>query len=272
MALTVGQVMQTPHQEASIRALATRVRELQGPADAPRPAGPSRAGPAAQASARTTSGRPLPVLGDGTERYIDAVTDAVRDLDGSYLGVQGPPGTGKTHLASRVIGRLVAEGWRVGWSPSRTTSWRTSSRASSPRAACPRTGWARRPPGSREGTSRPSVATSDTPCPTTSRPLPSRGIPARALASRGLPADRGLRRRGALRRRRDGVGLRARRTLRRRGARPARRRRGRAVLPREHGRGVAVCSAAPAARGPQQLPRSRRGSIPSPSTSRPWGG
>ncbi len=116
MALTVGQVLPTPQQEASIRALATLVQgQNPGGVVAPLvlPDHPAldllRRRPP-----RTASGGPLPTLVDGPERYIDAVTDAVRDLDGSYLGVQGPPGTGKTHLASKVIGRLVAEGWRVG--------------------------------------------------------------------------------------------------------------------------------------------------------------
>ena len=116
MALTVGQVLPTPQQEASIRALATAVQ-------AQNPCGPQAPlvlpdHPAIdllrRRPPRTVSGAPLPVVGHGPERYVDAVTDAVRDLDGSYLGVQGPPGTGKTHLASKVVGRLVAEGWRVG--------------------------------------------------------------------------------------------------------------------------------------------------------------
>ncbi|WP_354510608.1 TM0106 family RecB-like putative nuclease [Oerskovia enterophila] len=116
MALTVGQVLPTPQQEASIRALATLV-QARNPDGLEAPLGlPDH--PALdllrRRPPRTTSGGPLPALTDGPERYIDAVTDAVRDLDGSYLGVQGPPGTGKTHLASKVIGHLVAEGWRVG--------------------------------------------------------------------------------------------------------------------------------------------------------------
>ncbi|MBE7700529.1 TM0106 family RecB-like putative nuclease [Oerskovia sp. Sa1BUA8] len=116
MALTVGQVLPTPQQEASVRALAATVQAL-NPAGSRSPLVlPDH--PALdllrRRPPRTVSGAPLPTLGDGPERYIDAVTDAVRDLDGSYLGVQGPPGTGKTHLASKVVGRLVAEGWRVG--------------------------------------------------------------------------------------------------------------------------------------------------------------
>ena len=45
---------------------------------------------------------------------VDAVYEAVRALDRSYVAVQGPPGAGKTFLASHVIARLVAEGAKVG--------------------------------------------------------------------------------------------------------------------------------------------------------------
>ncbi|HSN36664.1 MAG TPA: AAA domain-containing protein, partial [Arthrobacter sp.] len=56
----------------------------------------------------------LPAPGEGPDRFIDAITDAVAALDHSYLAVQGPPGTGKTHVGSHVIARLVARGWKVG--------------------------------------------------------------------------------------------------------------------------------------------------------------
>lgn len=56
----------------------------------------------------------LPVVGPGPDGYIDAITEAVADLDHSCLAVQGPPGTGKTHVGSHVIARLVARGWKVG--------------------------------------------------------------------------------------------------------------------------------------------------------------
>ncbi|GII99875.1 uncharacterized protein CLV28_2956 [Sediminihabitans luteus] len=60
-------------------------------------------------------GRPaLPPVGSGGDRYVDAITAAVRQADGGYVGVQGPPGTGKTYVASHVIARLVADGWRIG--------------------------------------------------------------------------------------------------------------------------------------------------------------
>ncbi|ROS73392.1 bifunctional RecB family nuclease/DEAD/DEAH box helicase [Cellulomonas sp. PhB143] len=56
----------------------------------------------------------LPPVGEGPDRYVEAITAAVRGLDRSCLAVQGPPGTGKTHVASHVIARLVADGWRIG--------------------------------------------------------------------------------------------------------------------------------------------------------------
>ena len=51
---------------------------------------------------------------DGTADYAGAITGSLRDLDHSYLAVQGPPGTGKTFVGAHVIGRLVAEGWKIG--------------------------------------------------------------------------------------------------------------------------------------------------------------
>jgi predicted RecB family nuclease len=63
---------------------------------------------------KLTGAAPLPQPGDGPDRFINAITAAVRDLDHSYLAVQGPPGTGKTHVGSHVIARLVDLGWKVG--------------------------------------------------------------------------------------------------------------------------------------------------------------
>jgi hypothetical protein len=63
---------------------------------------------------RARGGNPLPVVIEGPRGYIDAITAAVLDLDGSYLAVQGPPGTGKTYTGARVIAGLVARGWHVG--------------------------------------------------------------------------------------------------------------------------------------------------------------
>jgi hypothetical protein len=62
----------------------------------------------------TRSGSSLPAVVEGPRGYIDAITAAVLDLDGSYLAVQGPPGTGKTYTGARVIAGLVARGWHVG--------------------------------------------------------------------------------------------------------------------------------------------------------------
>jgi len=64
---------------------------------------------------RLRSGGPLPPVGVGPARHVDAIEAALRATDDSYLAVQGPPGTGKTHVAARVIARLVLErGWAVG--------------------------------------------------------------------------------------------------------------------------------------------------------------
>ncbi|OFI37635.1 nuclease [Arthrobacter sp. SW1] len=56
----------------------------------------------------------LPAVVDGPDGYVDAITEAVADLDRSCLAVQGPPGTGKTHVGSHVVARLVSRGWKVG--------------------------------------------------------------------------------------------------------------------------------------------------------------
>ncbi|HEX9227620.1 MAG TPA: DEAD/DEAH box helicase, partial [Arthrobacter sp.] len=63
---------------------------------------------------RLAAGARLPAPGEGPDRFIDAITEAVGALDHSYVAVQGPPGTGKTHVGSHVIARLVARGWKVG--------------------------------------------------------------------------------------------------------------------------------------------------------------
>jgi uncharacterized protein len=50
----------------------------------------------------------------GAPDYAAAITASLRDLGHSYLAVQGPPGTGKTFVGAHVIGRLVADGWKIG--------------------------------------------------------------------------------------------------------------------------------------------------------------
>jgi superfamily I DNA and/or RNA helicase len=60
---------------------------------------------------RTRSGAALPRGADTAGN----VTEALLDLDASYLAVHGPPGTGKTYTAARAICDLVAQhGWRIG--------------------------------------------------------------------------------------------------------------------------------------------------------------
>ncbi|WP_457948594.1 TM0106 family RecB-like putative nuclease [Pseudarthrobacter sp. alpha12b] len=51
---------------------------------------------------------------DGAADYAGAIAESLLDLDHSYLAVQGPPGTGKTFVGAHVIGRLVAQGWKIG--------------------------------------------------------------------------------------------------------------------------------------------------------------
>ncbi|KHL01004.1 TM0106 family RecB-like putative nuclease [Sinomonas humi] len=64
-------------------------------------------------SPRTRNGAALPRAAEAAE-LSSTVEAAVRLLDRSYLAVQGPPGSGKTFVASQVIERLVASGWKVG--------------------------------------------------------------------------------------------------------------------------------------------------------------
>ncbi|MFN8018441.1 MAG: TM0106 family RecB-like putative nuclease [Acidimicrobiales bacterium] len=66
----------------------------------------------ARARPRLVDGGALPPA-EG-DRVADAIVDAVRRLDRSYLAVQGPPGTGKSTTGADVIARLVDDGWKVG--------------------------------------------------------------------------------------------------------------------------------------------------------------
>ncbi|WP_068277329.1 TM0106 family RecB-like putative nuclease [Aldersonia kunmingensis] len=62
---------------------------------------------------RTRSGNGLPQVRDTD--YARAITDAVLELENSYVAVQGPPGTGKTYSGARVVAELVRKHqWRVG--------------------------------------------------------------------------------------------------------------------------------------------------------------
>ena len=57
----------------------------------------------------------LPAVGDGDDRFIVAIRDALLGMDDSYVAVQGPPGTGKTYIGGKVIAELVLKhGWKVG--------------------------------------------------------------------------------------------------------------------------------------------------------------
>ncbi|WP_308491783.1 TM0106 family RecB-like putative nuclease [Microbacterium terrisoli] len=50
-----------------------------------------------------------------TADRVAGITEALRDVDRSYVAVQGPPGTGKTFVGSHVIARLVREQrWKIG--------------------------------------------------------------------------------------------------------------------------------------------------------------
>ena len=63
---------------------------------------------------RMRAGAALPAVGDGDNRFVDAVTSALHEMNDSYVAVQGPPGTGKTYVGARVIARLVDVGWGIG--------------------------------------------------------------------------------------------------------------------------------------------------------------
>ncbi|MBD9698739.1 TM0106 family RecB-like putative nuclease [Flavimobilis sp. GY10621] len=62
---------------------------------------------------RLRAGATFPSAAERTDDLVGAITRTVLALDDSYLAVQGPPGTGKTFTGSRVVARLVAEGWKV---------------------------------------------------------------------------------------------------------------------------------------------------------------
>ncbi|MDM7830255.1 TM0106 family RecB-like putative nuclease [Cellulomonas edaphi] len=108
MALTPGAPPQTSGIAAAIRDVASRIAA--GLPDLPHHAG---ADILRRVPPRTRSGLALPRPAS-PEGMTEAITDAVLDLDRSYLAVQGPPGTGKTYTGGHVIAALAAQGWRVG--------------------------------------------------------------------------------------------------------------------------------------------------------------
>ncbi len=109
----------TPDKPLATASLEASLAELANTVGAALPDLPSHPGldVLRRAEPRLATRKALPVVAHddaGQADYITAVTDAVLDLDSSYLAVQGPPGTGKTYVGSRVIARLVATGWKVG--------------------------------------------------------------------------------------------------------------------------------------------------------------
>ncbi|MHA7190494.1 TM0106 family RecB-like putative nuclease [Arthrobacter sp. MDT2-16] len=109
----------TPDQPVATVSLEASLAELANSVGAALPGLPRHPGldVLRRASPRLATRDALPVVahdGFGQADYVTAVTDALLDLDSSYLAVQGPPGTGKTYVGSRVIARLVAQGWKVG--------------------------------------------------------------------------------------------------------------------------------------------------------------
>ncbi|MFI2563763.1 TM0106 family RecB-like putative nuclease [Paenarthrobacter sp. NPDC018779] len=109
MALTPDSPIATTGQRAALAALATKLR-------ASLPSWPKD--PALdlvrRKPPRLATLTELPSVPPGPDGYIDAIAEAVKDLDNSYLAVQGPPGSGKTYVGAHVLARLVAEGWKVG--------------------------------------------------------------------------------------------------------------------------------------------------------------
>ncbi len=110
VALVPSKVLSTRPIDDALAEVAQRV--LDSADDLPRTAGIDLL---ARRLPRLRDGSPLPGVGVGPTRHVDAIESALLATDDSYLAVQGPPGTGKTHVASRVIARLVLErGWAVG--------------------------------------------------------------------------------------------------------------------------------------------------------------
>ena len=194
---------------------------------------------------RLRRGGPLPGVGVGPTRHLEAIEAALLATDDSYLAVQGPPGTGKTYVASRVIARLVLErGWAVGRHLAGAQGDRERPARRRRRRGPARAG--------RQGDPRPRGRHLD---------HPGQGRRARRVRRRARA------RRPGLRRRRHRLGPHQHQAHRPRPARPRRRRRGGAVLPREDPRLLGGRRPAAAARAtPSSCRRCRRAPTPTPST------
>ncbi|ALA26699.1 TM0106 family RecB-like putative nuclease [Piscirickettsia salmonis] len=59
------------------------------------------------------SGESIAASHNATQR-LEQITQAVLNLDHSYLPIQGPPGAGKTYTGKHIIGELVKRGLRIG--------------------------------------------------------------------------------------------------------------------------------------------------------------
>ncbi|WP_309248098.1 TM0106 family RecB-like putative nuclease [Rothia santali] len=121
LALTPPAPIRTQAQEDSLAELAQEVDAAlwSGPGGAPHLPHGAGLDVLARRAPRLTGEGPLPQPEDPEHTaaelpMVSAIHAAVSRLDDSYLAVQGPPGTGKSFVGSHVIGRLVAEGWKVG--------------------------------------------------------------------------------------------------------------------------------------------------------------
>lgn len=122
LALTPGQPIPTRAQEQALMELAARTAQTLP--ELPQSAGTEllrRRPPRLRGAVQGPDGRvlalPRPVEfaeTHGSMATVQAIYEAVSQLDRSYVAVQGPPGSGKTFVGSHVIGRLVAAGWKIG--------------------------------------------------------------------------------------------------------------------------------------------------------------
>ncbi|WP_421083634.1 AAA domain-containing protein [Rothia nasimurium] len=120
LALTPGQPIPTRAQEQALMELAARTAQTLP--ELPQSAGtellrrrPPRLRGRSAGGSTPVLPRPLEFAEThGAMATVQAIYEAVSQLDRSYVAVQGPPGSGKTFVGSHVIGRLVAAGWKVG--------------------------------------------------------------------------------------------------------------------------------------------------------------